>query len=148
MPTQTPRLNLTKPDTGNKTWETDVESWADKVDELAAQYLTVHLAGSAIDEEIVFDGFTFDEDVGITGVTLYAREAPEGSDFSLDFLLNGSEQGKTASLAAGSKKSQSAVTGLSYTTLQEFGLKVKNVGSTVPGSEITIIVHYHIDALP
>ena len=82
MPTFTPRLNLTQPDTGNKTWETDVENWANQLDKAAAQYLTFHLGGAAIDEEVIFDGHFFDEDVTITEVTLYAREAPGGAAFS------------------------------------------------------------------
>ena len=148
MPTYTPRINLTKPDTGNKTWETDVENWADKVDELAAQYLTLHLGGAAIDEEVIFDGFYFDEDVDITEVTMYAREAPSGAAFSIDFTKGGTEQTKTASIADGAKKGNTAISGLSYTTLEEFGLKVKSVGSTDAGAEITLLIHYHIDALP
>ncbi len=147
MPTFTPRINLTKPDTGNKTWETNVENWADKVDELAAQYLCIHLGGAAIDEEVVFDGFYFDEDVAITKVTLYAREAPSGAALSLDFTKSGTEQTKTVALADGSKKGNTAISGLSYTMLEEFGMKVKSVGTTDPGADITILVHYHLDAL-
>ena len=148
MPTFTPRLNLTQPDTGNKTWETDVENWANQLDKAAAQYLTFHLGGAAIDEEVIFDGHFFDEDVTITSVTLYAREAPSGAAFTIDFTKGGVEQTKTAALADGSNKGNTVITGLSYTTLEEFGIKVKSVGNTDPGSEITILVHYHIKALP
>ncbi len=148
MPTFTPRLNLTQPDTGNKTWETDVENWANQLDKTAAQYLSIHLGGAAIDEEVIFDGLFFDEDVTITEVTLYAREAPTGAAFSIDFTKVGIEQTKTATLADGSNKGNTTITGLSYTTLEEFGIKVKGVGSTEPGSEIAILVHYHIKALP
>ena len=148
MPTFTPRLNLTQPDTGNKLWETDVENWANQLDKAAAQYLSIHLGGAAIDEEVIFDGLFFDEDVDITAVTLHAREAPSGAAFTIDFVKGGVEQTKTASLADGSKKGNAAITGLSFTTLEEFGIKVKSVGSTDPGSEITLLVHYHINALP
>jgi len=148
MPTYTSRINLTKPDTGNKSWETDVENWADKLDQAAAHYLPVHLGGAAIDEEVIFDGFYFDEDVTITAVTLYARAAPTGAAFSVDFIKNGVEQSKISSIADGAKKGGAAVTGLSYTTLEEFGLKVKSAGTTDPGAEIEILIHYHIQALP
>ena len=148
MPTFTPRLNLTQPDTGNKLWETDVENWANQLDKVSAQYLSIHLGGAAIDEEVIFDGLFFDEDVEITAVTLHAREAPSGAAFSIDFIKGGIEQIKIATLADGSNKSATAVTGLSFTTLEEFGIKVKSVGSTDPGSEITLLVHYHIKALP
>ncbi len=144
MPTQTPRLNLTKPDTGNQSWETDVETWADKLDDAAAQVLTVHLGGAAIDEEIVCDGFRFDAAVVITKLSLFAREAPVGAAFTLDVLKNGAEQLKSVSIADGQQKGSGAVANLSFGTLEDFGLKVKSVGNTVAGSEITIFVHYHI----
>ena len=147
MPTFTPRLNLTQPDTGNKTWETDIENWANQLDKAAAQYLSIHLGGAAIDEEVIFDGHFFDEDVVITEVTLYAREAPGGAALTIDFIKGGVEQVKTATLSDGSNKGNTAITGLNYTTLEEFGIKVKSVGSIVPGSEITILVYYHIKAL-
>ena len=79
---------------------------------------------------------------------LHAREAPSGAALTLDFIKSGAEQTKTVTLADGSKKGTTAITGLSYTTLEEFGMKVKSVGTTDPGAEITILVHYHIKALP
>ncbi len=148
MPTFTPRINLEKPDTGDKTWETAVENWAEKVDELAAQVVCIHLGGAAIDEEVIFDGFYFDEDITITKVTLYAREAPVGAALTFDILKNGVEMAKTFSIADSAKKANAALAGVAFTTLEEFGMKVKNVGSTTEGSEVTIVVHYQINALP
>jgi len=148
MPNFTPRINLTKPDTGNKTWETDVENWADQLDKVAAQYLPIYMEGAAIDEEVIFDGFFFDENVTIGHVTLYARDAPAGAALTFDILKNGSEMVKTFSIADGANKANAALTGVAFTTLEEFGLKVKNVGSTNEGSAVNILIHYHIDALP
>jgi len=147
MPQQTPRLNLTLPDTGNKTWETDVENWAHKLDASSAQYLNLHLGGQAIDEEIIFDGFHFDEAVQISGITLFARVAPAGSDLVIDFLKNQLEQSQTVSLPAGSQSGSGSVTGLTYTPLEAMGLKVKGVGSTEPGAEISLLIHYHIQPI-
>ncbi|CAI2719737.1 hypothetical protein [Nitrospina watsonii] len=148
MPTQTPRLNLTQPDTGSTSWSADVASWADKLDEAAAQTLCVHLAGAAIDEEVVFDGFRFEAAVAITKLSLFARQAPEGAAFSVDVLKNGAEQSKVASLSAGLQNAATAIAALSFSTLEDFGLKVKSVGSTVAGSEITLVVHYQPQPLP
>ena len=149
MPTFTPRINLEKPDTGNKTWETAVENWADQLDKVAAQYLgPFHIGGVAIDEEVIFDGLFFDEDVTITEVTLYAREAPTGAPLTIDFTKNGTEQSKVATLADGVKKQATAISGLSFTTLEEFGLKIKSVGTTDAGAEIAVLVHYHVVATP
>jgi len=147
MPQQTPRLNLTLPDTGNKTWETDVENWAYKLDASSAQYLSLHLGGQAIDEEIIFDGFHFDEAVQISGITLFARVAPAGGDLVIDFLKNQVEQSRTVALPAGNQTSHGPVTGLSFTPLESMGLKVKGVGSTEPGTEISLLVHYHIQPI-
>ena len=110
-------------------------------------YLNVHLGGAAIDEEIIFDGFFFDETVTITEVTLYARDAPVGAALTIDFTKDGVEEANIATLADGVKKQATVISGLSYTVAEEFGLKVKSVGSTGPGVEITIIIHYQINAL-
>lgn len=86
MPETTSRLNLTKPGTGNETWELDVERWADKLDESAAHYMVVPLAGEAINGEVFFNDFLFDVPVSLVGVSLFARQAPTGGAFSMDFL--------------------------------------------------------------
>ena len=147
MPTQTQRLNLTKPDQGNNDWKPDVDLWADKLDQVAAQYLSIHLGGVAVDEEIIFDGFLFDEDVDITKVTFYAREAPVGANFTIDFLKDQAAQAKAASLVDGNKKGNATIAGLSYLKTEEFGIKVTNVGSTTEGAEISIWVHYNVKPL-
>ena len=147
MPTQTPRINLTKPDLAATPWKTELDQWADQVDKAAAQYLTIHMEGAATDEEVIFDGLFFDENVKLTEVTMYAREAPSGAALTFDILKDGSEMAKTFSVLDGAKKANAALSGVAFTTLEEFGLKVKNAGSTDPGSAVTIIIHYHIDAL-
>lgn len=148
MPDFTPRLNLTKPDTGNKTWETDVENWADQQDKAAAHYLgPFHYSGVAIDEEVIIDGFFFDENVTITEVLIFAREAPTGAPLTIDFTKGGTDQGKVATLADGVKKQATTIAGLSFLKTEEFGLKIKSTGTGDAGSELEILVHYHIDAL-
>lgn len=105
-------------------------------------YITFHIGGVAIDEEIIIDGFLFNENVTISKVTIFAREAPTGAAFTIDFLKAGVEQTKIATLAAGVKKQSTTISALTYTTTEEFGMKIKSVGSTLEGSEFTIIVHY------
>ena len=48
MPTQTQRLNLTKPDQGNNDWKPELDLWADKLDQAAANYLAIHLGGARL----------------------------------------------------------------------------------------------------
>ncbi|MFQ5481998.1 MAG: hypothetical protein ACE5ER_04500 [Nitrospinaceae bacterium] len=145
---QTPLINLTKPDPGNQSWDADVRAWADKLDQVAAQILTVHLGGEAVDEAILFDDFLFDEAVDITKVSMFARIGPTGGAFTVDFLKNGIEQGKTTSINIGAVSGGGAITGLAYDpnagTPEKLGLKVKNIGATEPGAEITIVIHYHV----
>lgn len=152
MPDTTTRLNLTKPDTGNESWELDVERWADKLDESAAHYMVVPLGGEAIDEEVFFNDFLFDAPVAIAGVSLFARMAPDGAAFSIDFLKNGIEQGKTVSINIGQTTGHAAVTGLTYDPFaaipEKLGLKVKGVGATEPGAEITVIIHFNVKPVP
>ncbi|NIQ01601.1 MAG: hypothetical protein GWM98_15450 [Nitrospinaceae bacterium] len=110
----------------------------------AENYLTAKIGGVAIDEEIILDGVTFDQAVTVTRMDLYAREAPTGADLTLDFLKDQVEQSKISTLAAGTLKQSTAITGLSYAVGEELGLKVKSVGSTIEGSEIAIVIHYKI----
>ncbi|MCA9482960.1 MAG: hypothetical protein KC553_04445 [Nitrospina sp.] len=152
MPENTPRLNLVKPDTGNQSWEIDVERWAQKLDECAAQYLVISLGGEAVDEEIFFNDFLFDEAVTITGASLFARTAPTGGAFTVDFLKNDVEQGKTVSINIGQSSGSGSIAGLTYDpsspTPEKLGLKVKNIGATLPGAEISVVVHYHVQPVP
>ncbi|MCF8719203.1 hypothetical protein [Nitrospina gracilis] len=120
----------------------------DKLNEIAAQYLSVHLAGVAEDEEIIFDKFRFDVAVDIVKVSMFARKGPSGAAFTIDFLKDGAEQTKTASISAGQQSGNAAIAGLSYTALQDFGIKVKNVGSTFPGAEIDIKIHCNVQPIP
>lgn len=144
MPTQTARLNLTKPDQGNTNWKSLLDLWADKLDEVSAQFLSVHLGGQAVDEEILLDGLLFPEGVDITAVSFYAREAPQGASFTIDFLKNQVAQSKSVSLLQANQKGSGTVSGLSYLSTDEFGIKVTNTGTSNPGAEISIIIHYNV----
>ncbi len=148
MPTQTTRLNIEKQDSGDTDWKGAEDSFKDKMDAVSASYFNVQVSGVAEDEAVVLDGFKFDEDVDISGVTLFARVAPAGADLTVDFLLNATEQTKVATLEDGSQKQYTAISGLSYTSLQELGLKIKSVGSTEAGSEVSIVIHYHVSPIP
>jgi len=139
-----PNLNFTKPPLGNNDWKASEDAVKDKVEEIAAQYLTVRLGGAAEDEEVIFDKFRFDVAVDIVKVSMFARKGPSGAAFTIDFLKDGAEQAKTASISSGSQSGSASIANLSYTTLQDFGLKVKTVGSTFPGAEIDIKIHYNV----
>jgi len=105
------------------------------------QYLKVDIGGEAIDEETIFSGFFFPERVTIDGVGIFAREAPVGAAFLIDFLRDTIEEGLTITLAAGAQDQSTAVN-VDFTAAEEFGVKVKQVGSTTPGAEIGILIRY------
>lgn len=107
-------------------------------------YLDLYIEGIPADEEVIFDGFFFDEDVDIKEVTMYAREAPTGANFRIDFLKGGTPQVKLANIVDGSKKGNTVISGLSYTVSEEFGIKVEQVGSVFEGNAISIKIHYAI----
>jgi len=116
-------------------------------DKMADQYVAFHYSGVAVDEDVIIDGFKFDENVTITGVTIFAREAPVGAALTLDFTKAGVDQTMIATLAAGAQKQSTPIAGLNYTTAEELGLRIKSVGSSFEGNDLEVIVHYHVTAL-
>ena len=144
MPTQTQRLNLTKPDQGNNDWKSEIDLWADKLDQTAAHYLSIHLGGVAVEDEIIFDGFQFDEDVDITRIFMVARQGPVGSNLIIDFLKDQMIQSKPGIISDGQKAGTQVMAGLSFLKTEQFGMKVTQVGATTEGAEISIVVHYNV----
>jgi len=116
-------------------------------DKLADQVVSFHYSGVAVDEDIIVDGFFFKQNVTISKVEIYAREAPTGAALTIDFLKAGVEQTKIATLAAAAQKQSTTITALTYTTAEELGLKIKSVGSTFEGNDLEVIVHYKVNAL-
>ncbi|QPJ61708.1 MAG: hypothetical protein G3M70_07335 [Candidatus Nitronauta litoralis] len=149
--TSTDLLGLIQPAEDDAAWKDKVDPWADKIDEIARQYIPFYIAGEAVDEEIILNGFKFNHDVDISGVSMFARSGPTGSALQLDFLKDDAEQSKLVTINAGSVHSFSAVTGLEYLqtpSVEELGLKIKNVGSTNPGAEIWGLIHYNVKPIP
>ncbi len=153
MPVNTPVINLEIPDFQDTTgWNNEVDQWAQKLDEAAQQFFVLQIAGEAIDEEIVFNDFKFNVPVVISSVSMFARSGPAGAAFSIDFLKNNVEQTKLASIADGSTSGSAAIAGLSYDptpgTPELMGLKIKSVGSTNAGAEITVVIHFNVQPVP
>lgn len=63
-------------------------------------YLTVHLEGFPILNDVFFDGYYFPEAVSIDKITLSARSAPSGSNLQIEILKNGIPTGKVATLSS------------------------------------------------
>lgn len=106
------------------------------------KYLPVIYEGNAVDEDTFFNGFTPDNNIVVTEITISARTAPTGANLQIDVLKNSAEQSTVATLTAGSNYEETDITDVSITSSDTLGLKIKQVGSTVTGEDITVIVHY------
>lgn len=103
--------------------------------------LTFQYSGLAVDEETIIDGVRFQAPATVTKIGVHAREAPAGAALTVDVLLNSAEQSRIATLADGATKQITDITDINFSTAQDFGLKIKSVGSTAPGNELTVIVY-------
>lgn len=149
--TFTPNINVEKEELGDTSWQVSMNKFKDKVDELAMlEHLTVHYAGLAIDEEIFFDDFEFKFDVDIVACSIFCRVGPSGTALTIDFLKDGAEQSKTVTVSAGTDSIKQTITGLNYVgggTPEKLGLKIKTIGSTEPGRELTVTIYYRPEAI-
>ncbi|MBI4384131.1 MAG: DUF2793 domain-containing protein [Nitrospinae bacterium] len=103
--------------------------------------LTFQYSGLAIDEETIIDGVRFQASATVTKIGIHAREAPAGAALTVDILQNSAEQSRVATLADGATKQITDITDINFSTAQDFGLRIKSVGSTAPGNELTVIIY-------
>jgi hypothetical protein len=146
MPTQTTRLNITKPDQGSTNWKSGEDAFKDKVDEMSCRYLFLDfpwLIDTADDD--LLDGFFFDAGVKITKVTLIAKEAPAGA-FTVDLLKDGVELTKLATLAAGAKYQTTDITDENFSTTQRLGIRAKSIPATPPNL-LKVVIHYQVQPI-
>ncbi|MDO8137245.1 MAG: hypothetical protein Q6354_06350 [Candidatus Brocadiales bacterium] len=107
------------------------------------RYLTAHLEGFPILNDIFFDGHYFAEAVIIDKITLSARTAPTTTNLQVELLKNGTATGKIATLNAGSLYQSTTLSPtLSLTTADRLGLKVVAVDSGETAEGIEIIIYY------
>ena len=105
------------------------------------RYLTAHLEGFPILNDVFFDGHYFSEAIVIDKITLSARTAPATTNLQIEILKNGTATGKVATLNAGSLYQSTTLSPtLSLNTSDRLGLKVVAVdsGETAEGLEIIL----------
>ena len=105
------------------------------------RYLTAHLEGFPILNDVFFDGHYFAEAITIDKITLSARTVPSGSNLQIEILKNGLATGKIATLNAGSLYQSTTVSPtLSLLPADRLGLKVvaADGGETAEGVQTTI----------
>jgi hypothetical protein len=107
------------------------------------KYITFNYEGLCQDEDVIVDGFYFNNGVAIDKITIISRVAPTGANITIDLLKGGAEQTNLATLTAASTYELTTITTASFATTDRFGLKIKSIGSTEPGQSLTVIVHYY-----
>lgn len=127
----------------NKMYVYDGAAWMEVLANITGLpfILMFQYSGLAVDEETIIDYFRFQAAATVTKIGLHAREAPVGSALTVDVLLNQAEQNRVATLSASATGQITDITDINFSTAQDFGLKVKSVGSTTPGNEITVVVY-------
>lgn len=107
-------------------------------------YTEFYYAGVAVDEDVITDGFYFDNSIMIDAVTIHAQTGPVGANLTLDILKDGAEQTKIATLTDGAtyEKTTLATAYPTFSSTERFGMVVKSVGSTTAGMGFNITIHY------
>ena len=101
---------------------------------------TVHVGGTAV-TGTCFTGDTFGQASTVTGMFVYAKDAPTGASLTIDLLKNGSAQSVTVTVTTGTNSSSSTFS-KSFTASDLIGFTISGVGSTFAGAEITITLVY------
>ena len=109
---------------------------------LVEQQMSFYSVGDAIVNNLIVDGIYFKNDVKITKIGIFVDIAPTGANLIIDQTIAGAVQSKAATLTAGSQYAETDITDLAVLTTDRYGLKITQIGSTLPGSNIKIIIHY------
>jgi hypothetical protein len=97
--------------------------------------------GTLIDEKTI-RGVYFPSAVTITKIGLHIEDAPAGAAVTVDILKGGVEQARIATLAAGAVDQETGLAVISFSSIEEFGIKIKSVGTIDPGAGLTVQVFY------
>lgn len=149
--TYTPNLNLPKPGTGDTGWKVAEDARADMIDTLGdLQSFSVHYSGVAVLNKI-FGKRSFNQTVTIKKIEISSNDKPAGQDVWIDCVLDSGagfvEQSKIAALAANTDYQATTLTAFDVLNTQVFGLKFKQLGTTFPGGEFDVTVHYQPKAI-
>lgn len=107
------------------------------------RYLTAHLEGFPILNDVFFDGHYFAEAIIIDKITLSARGAPTGSNLQIEIMKNGTATGKVATLNTGSLYQSTTLSPtLSLAASERLGLKVVAVDSGETAEGVETVINY------
>lgn len=91
---------------------------------------------------IFYDGWTPPENVTVTNIEIFCVSAPVGAKLTIDCLVDGDEQSRTASLDSSSNYQSTNITNLPILATERFGLKIKTVGATESGNGMIVTIRY------
>lgn len=106
--------------------------------------INFYYEGIAQDEEVFIDGIYPNNRIGISHIAINARVAPTGGSLTIDLTVDGAEQSKIATLAAGSKYQKTTLSSvLQVATTEKIGLKIKSIGTIEPGQGLNVTIFYY-----
>jgi hypothetical protein len=148
--TPTANLNIPKPTPGDINWDEEYFTLADTVDQIGNLFtMTVNALFVPEAGQISYEGFTPLEDLTLKAISLFAMQAPTGSDLTVDILKGGVAQSSIATLAAGTTfQKTTLLTPLEFLKTDRLGLQFVQVGSTDPGNGIITTLYFMKKALP
>ena len=109
---------------------------------LVQQSQTFYINGDAVVNNLVIEGIYFLNDVKITKIGIFAGKSPTGANLQIDQLVGGVAQNKKATLTDGSQYELTNTADLTVTTTDRYGLKITQIGSTAPGSDLQVVIYY------
>lgn len=142
-------LNIAKPAAGDLNWENEYDDFVEAVDDIGNLLtMNVPVPGNAVDEAVVFDGYTPQEDITVVAIGIFAKTAPTDANLTIDVLKDGAELGDLATLTAASifeKTTLAAPQDILKT--ERLGLKIKQIGSTVAGADLIVTIYFKKKAI-
>ncbi|GAG93768.1 unnamed protein product, partial [marine sediment metagenome] len=105
--------------------------------------MTFHYAGSLIDEDFIINNLQLGNKT-ITKVGLHLQNAATGADVIVDLTVDDAEQSRLATLSAGDREQTQPtdITNLVTSGNDRLDIKIKQVGSILPGESLTVVVYY------
>lgn len=145
LPTDTTLLMRVVTSGGAITVATDLRTLT-PIAQVTVNVFNFHISGERADEDIILEGVFFPFDITFLKADVYASDPPTGADLTYDILKDGLEQSRIITLqdqlVSGVSYTTTDISDINFSSSERFGLKVKSIGSTNPGAEVDIILHY------
>lgn len=140
----TPNLNLPKPGEGDVNWKDEEDAVKEAVDDIGNLFtFVVPLVQSPEAGLVFYDGFVPEEDITLVALSIFAGTPPTGAALTIDVLKGGVEETNLATLAAGVNHQKTVlVPFIDFTPAQRMGFKVIGIGTTEPGNDVYLTIHY------